>query len=57
LIYTDAGSRNAYYTNLDPGEYTFEVKGSNNEVWNETPAVIRLKMTTPFWKTWWFRFY
>ena len=55
-IYTDAGNRNAYYTNLDPGEYTFKVRGSNNDnVWNETPATIRLIITPPFWKTWWFR--
>jgi ligand-binding sensor domain-containing protein len=55
-IYTDAGSRNAYYTNLDPGKYTFKVKGSNNDaVWNETPATIRLVITPPYWKTWWFR--
>jgi ligand-binding sensor domain-containing protein/two-component sensor histidine kinase len=55
-VYTDASKRFAYYTNLDPGEYTFEVKGSNNDgVWNETPATIKLIIAPPWWGTWWFR--
>ena len=55
-IYTDASRRFADYTNLDPGEYIFTVKGSNNDgVWNETPATLKLIITPPFWKTWWFR--
>src|ERR1043165_3538513 len=34
-IYTDASKAFADYTNLDPGEYIFKVKGSNNDgVWN-----------------------
>jgi signal transduction histidine kinase/ligand-binding sensor domain-containing protein len=56
-IYTDASKRFANYTNLDPGEYIFKVKGSNNDVvWNETPATIKLIITPPYWETWWFRF-
>ena len=48
--------RIASYTNLAPGSYTFRVKASNNDgVWNEDGASIRLKITPPFWKTWWFR--
>jgi ligand-binding sensor domain-containing protein/signal transduction histidine kinase len=55
-INTDAGSRNVYYTNLDPGEYVFEVKGSNNDaVWNQLPTKIHLVILPPFWQTWWFR--
>jgi ligand-binding sensor domain-containing protein/signal transduction histidine kinase len=52
-----AGSEhNATYTNLDPGEYTFRVKGSNNDgIWNETGASINIIITPPFWATWWFR--
>ncbi|HEU4613735.1 MAG TPA: methyl-accepting chemotaxis protein, partial [Kofleriaceae bacterium] len=49
--------RTAVYTNLEPGHYTFHVKGSNNDgVWNEQGASIDLVITPPFWKTWWFRF-
>jgi diguanylate cyclase (GGDEF)-like protein len=46
--------RRATYTNLDPGEYTFRVKGSNNDgQWNEEGASIRVKVLPPPWKTWW----
>ena len=48
--------RTATYTNLDPGEYTFRVKASNNDgVWNEKGASIKIIITPPFWETWWFR--
>jgi signal transduction histidine kinase/ligand-binding sensor domain-containing protein/DNA-binding response OmpR family regulator len=48
--------RTASYTNLDPGEYVFCVKASNNDgVWNEQVTAIRLVITPPFWATWWFR--
>jgi len=56
-IYTDATKRFANYTNLDPGEYIFKVKGSNNDgVWNPQEASIKLFITPPYWATWWFRF-
>ncbi|MEO6287672.1 MAG: two-component regulator propeller domain-containing protein [Dyadobacter sp.] len=49
-------TRRATYTNLDPGDYVFHVKASNNDgVWNETGTSIRLHIVPPFWKTWWFR--
>ncbi|MBA3647206.1 MAG: hypothetical protein H0W62_01425 [Chitinophagales bacterium] len=55
-IYSYASERFINYTNLDPGSYTFEVKGSNNDgVWNPTPALIQIIITPPFWKTIWFR--
>ncbi|MFQ6114949.1 MAG: SpoIIE family protein phosphatase, partial [bacterium] len=48
--------RTATYTNLDPGEYVFQVKGSNNDgVWNEKGTSIKVIITSPFWETWWFR--
>lgn len=52
-----AGSqRRATFTNLDPGEYTFEVKGSNSDgVWNAAPVALHVTVVPPFWKTWWFR--
>ncbi len=47
--------RSAAFTNLDPGEYVFEVKGSNSDgVWNEDPVAFRVVVVPPFWKTWWF---
>ncbi len=51
-IYTDATKRFANYTNIDPGEYTFRVKASNNDgVWNEEGTSIKLIITPPYWKT------
>jgi transcriptional regulator with GAF, ATPase, and Fis domain/streptogramin lyase len=48
--------RSATYTNLDPGEYVFRVKGANGDgVWNPEGASIRIIIHPPFWKTWWFR--
>jgi hypothetical protein len=50
-IYTDASKRFANYTNLDPGEYIFKVKGSNNDgVWNPKEASIKITITPPFGK-------
>lgn len=47
-------SRSATYTNLDPGEYVFRVKASNNDgVWNEKGASIKILITPPWWRTWW----
>ena len=54
----DAGRRKyANYTNLDPGDYVFRVKGSNNDgIWNENGTFMQLAVTPPFWMTFWFRF-
>jgi ligand-binding sensor domain-containing protein/signal transduction histidine kinase len=49
-------SRSAIYTNLDPGEYTFRVKGVNNEgEWSSRTIAIRLIIKPPYWMTWWFK--
>lgn len=46
--------RSATYTNLDPGTYTFHVRGSNNEgVWNPDGAQVRVIVAPPLWRTWW----
>jgi len=52
----DAGNAtSASYMNLEPGEYTFQVKASNNDgVWNNVPATIQVIITPPWWQTWWF---
>ncbi|MFQ5571190.1 MAG: two-component regulator propeller domain-containing protein [Rhodothermales bacterium] len=47
--------RVAYYTNLDPGRYTFRVLGANNDgVWNEEGASIEVYLTPYFSQTPWF---
>jgi len=46
--------RTAYYTNLDPGDYVFRVKGTNSDgVWNEEATSIKITVLPPWWKTSW----
>lgn len=47
--------RFATYTNVPPGNYTFRVKGTNNDgVWNHTGRWLKIIIPPPFWRTWWF---
>lgn len=40
------------YINLPPGEYTFRVKGSNNNnLWNEAGDYLQIKILPPLWKS------
>jgi signal transduction histidine kinase/ligand-binding sensor domain-containing protein len=52
----DVGTRReALYTNLGPGQYTFRVVASNNDgVWNTTGASIAFAIAPAFYQTWWF---
>ena len=44
--------RTAHYTNLDPGNYRFEVKGSNSDgIWNPEPTVLLITIQPPWWQT------
>ncbi len=53
---TPGSQRMVTYTNLDPGEYDFRVKGSNNSgLWNEEGAQVQITVSPPLWATWWFR--
>ena len=49
----DAGtSKTVSYTNLDPGEYIFHVRASNNDgVWNATESSIKIIVHPPLWRT------
>jgi len=52
-----AGTRRTVtYTNLDPGTYTFRVKGANNDgLWNEKGTFMTLVIQPAWWQTTWFR--
>lgn len=42
------------YTNLDPGDYTFRVRGSNSDgYWSTREATLSIRVLPPPWKTWW----
>ncbi len=49
----DDNTRRAKYTNLDPGKYTFMVKGTNSD--NKWSEVVELEIVIrpPFWRIWW----
>ncbi len=51
-----AGSRReAFYTNLPPGQYTFRVSAANpGEPWTEAALPIQLTLPAAFWQTLWF---
>jgi signal transduction histidine kinase/ligand-binding sensor domain-containing protein len=53
----DAGTRRqAFYTNLQPGTYTFRVVASNNDaVWNNTGASLTFTILPTFVQTVWFK--
>ena len=46
--------RNAVYTNLDPGTYTFRVRGDNRDgIWDTIGTSFRLTVLPPWYRTWW----
>lgn len=55
--WVDVGSRrSAYYNDVRPGHYVFQVKGCNaNGVWNETGASVALILEPHYWQTLWFK--
>ena len=55
-VSADADHRSATYTNLDPGEYVFQVKAANDHgVWSDQPASLIISIPPPYWQTGWFR--
>ena len=47
--------RDAVYTNLNAGQYSFHLVASNSDgLWNGTETVVRFEIEPVFWKTWWF---
>jgi signal transduction histidine kinase/ligand-binding sensor domain-containing protein len=52
----DAGpQRVAFYTDLSPGDYSFEVKACTDQgVWSISPATFAFVLQPHFWQTWTF---
>ena len=53
----NVGTQNtATFSNLSPGEYTFYLRGSNNDgVWSEQGASLQIIKHPRFFETWWFK--
>jgi ligand-binding sensor domain-containing protein/putative methionine-R-sulfoxide reductase with GAF domain/anti-sigma regulatory factor (Ser/Thr protein kinase) len=52
--WVNAGNRRfANYTDVQPGEYLFEVKADDINNTNEITS-FKITIKPPFWKTWWF---
>lgn len=46
--------KEAFYTNIAPGKYTFHVIASNNDdVWNTQGKTLEIIILSPWWKTPW----
>jgi signal transduction histidine kinase/ligand-binding sensor domain-containing protein len=54
--WTEAGTRRqAYYTNIPPGRYTFRVQAANNDgVWNTAGTALSFELRPRFYQTLWF---
>lgn len=54
--WVEAGARReAFYTNIPPGNYVFRVAAANNDgVWNETGAAFSFRLNPHFYQTYWF---
>src|SRR6202021_1836389 len=49
-------ARQALYTSLRPGHYTFRVIAANNDgLWNEQGAALDFSIARAYWQTTWFR--
>lgn len=53
----DAGAlRQAFYTNLGPGDYRFEVMAANEDgLWSAAPASLSFRIAPAFYQTAWFK--
>ncbi|MDF1695127.1 MAG: ATP-binding protein [Saprospiraceae bacterium] len=47
-------SRSATFLNLQPGNYTFRVQGTNSQgIWSGNTAELDIQILPPWWKNWW----
>src|SRR4029077_217962 len=55
--WSDADTRRqAFYTNLAPGKYSFRVMACNSDgVWNDSATTLEFAVAPAFYQTLWFR--
>lgn len=47
--------REAIYSYIPPGKYTFKVKAANSDgIWNDNPYIFSFEIMPPFYLRWWF---
>lgn len=52
--YADSKQNVAYYNNLSPGQYVFQLRATTqNGVWNDAVKELRVTVLPPFWFSWW----
>jgi len=52
-IETDGKENFATFSNLNNGNYTFRLKGTNSDgIWNKDFVTLRIRVLPPFWKSW-----
>ncbi|MBS2098448.1 two-component regulator propeller domain-containing protein [Carboxylicivirga linearis] len=52
---TTARNRTATFTNLHPGEYTFEILSTNSDgIWSTNINTLKISIKPPFWQRLWF---
>ncbi len=50
------GRRTAYFHDIRPGDYTFEVEACNADgIWSGQPTALKIKVEPYFWETLWFQ--
>ena len=55
-IATEPTRRLASYTNLPPGDYTLQLRGSNRDgVWSDAPLALPIRVLPAWYQTLWFR--
>lgn len=52
--WVETDQRFVQYTNLEHGDFVFEVKAVNEWGYWSTPQTLSFTIIPPFWKTWWF---
>ncbi len=55
-IWYPSNDQKAVFHGIPPGDYTFQVKASNNHgYWNDKPASVRIHLLAPWWNQNWFK--
>jgi ligand-binding sensor domain-containing protein/signal transduction histidine kinase len=54
--YVDHAHRSVSFTNLAPGDYSLQIKGSNRKgKWSDDMAQLAISILPAWYQTWWFR--